>query len=530
MRGLNFTLNQKVGFVFILAAILLFVRLGSAPIYILDEAKNAQCAREMWYNANPVVPTFNGELRTDKPALHYWFMGVAYQVAGVGPAQARFFSAIMGLFTLFVTFYFVRKYAGTKIAFYTLVALVLSPHFLFEFRLSVPDPYLIAFSTAGLWFGFEYLNEKKKLSVLLSGAMLGVAVLAKGPVALVLPGAIFFIFMVISKKWHPLKDPFVLVAILLATAIAFPWYWMVHQQTAGAFTRGFFIEHNLERFSAEKEGHGGPFFITPIIVIVGMLPFSLLAIESLLRRNKLWGSPLFLFSAIVAGMYVVFFSISSTKLPNYPMPCYPFVAVMAGFLLNRIIEEQKSLPAYIKWIWVTLAIIIPIAAFIALRAEKELMHLAWVSILLLCLPVGLAVVFKRSRQAGGGFFFPLALSWVSFSIVFLWMGYPKIYQENPVTKLLPELNEAPAILAYKLYNPAFNFNLERPKDKIPVFDNTDSLNIWISAHPVSRAQTYIVISRLEYAAELEAAGFAKTAEKRDLFEIPVTVLWKKIEE
>ncbi len=88
-----------------LVFILLF-RLGAAPIYILDEAKNAQCAREMLQKQDFIVPTFNGELRTDKPVLHYYFMMAAYSIFGVNEFAARFFSVILGCLTVLLTYFF----------------------------------------------------------------------------------------------------------------------------------------------------------------------------------------------------------------------------------------------------------------------------------------------------------------------------------------------------------------------------------------------------------------------------------------
>ena len=58
--------------VFAIAILLLFIGLGNAPIYILDEARNAQCAREMMENNDWLTPTFNAELRPHKPPLHYF--------------------------------------------------------------------------------------------------------------------------------------------------------------------------------------------------------------------------------------------------------------------------------------------------------------------------------------------------------------------------------------------------------------------------------------------------------------------------
>ncbi len=92
-----------------LLALLLFIRLGATPIYILDEAKNAQCAREMLQKGDWIVPTFNNELRTDKPPLHYFFMMLAYKVFGINEFAARFFSVVMGLLTVFLTYLFTKN-------------------------------------------------------------------------------------------------------------------------------------------------------------------------------------------------------------------------------------------------------------------------------------------------------------------------------------------------------------------------------------------------------------------------------------
>ena len=144
---------------FVLLAFLLFFRLGATPIYILDEAKNAQCAREMMEHKDWIVPTVNGELRTDKPPLHYFFMITSYKAFGVSEFAARFFSVIMGLLTVLVTFFYTKRLYNAFVAFCSALVLVASTHFLFEFRLAVPDPYLIFFITLGLFSAFTWLQE-----------------------------------------------------------------------------------------------------------------------------------------------------------------------------------------------------------------------------------------------------------------------------------------------------------------------------------------------------------------------------------
>ncbi|HSK14124.1 MAG TPA: glycosyltransferase family 39 protein, partial [Phnomibacter sp.] len=507
-----------------IAAVLLLVRLGAAPIYILDEAKNAQCAREMWHNGDWIVPTFNGQLRTDKPALHYWFMGLSYSVAGVGPAQARFFSAVLGLATLFVTYTQVRRYSQPSVAFFSALALVLSPHFLFEFRLSVPDPYLIFFTTAGLFAGFGFIEKGSRAALMVCAVSLGLAVLAKGPVAIALPGVVFLLYIWSQKKWRVLWDPILLVALVVLLAIAFPWYVLVHQQTDGAFTRGFFLEHNLDRFSSEKEGHGGPFIITPLIVLVGMLPFSLAALHAIFSRFGYSRHPLFLFSALVVGVYVVFFSISSTKLPNYPMPCYPFVAIMAAYLLHDVYSKRFPLPKYLWWVWVGLGLVIPIAAFMGIRAEMAVAGYSWLAYPILLLPIGILVAYSNKVRVIQ-WIMTLSATWIFFSAFFLWVGYPLIYRQDPVTHILNKIGEENTLVAYKAYNPAFNFNLSAPDRVIPVFANAADLVVDATQKKAQLAGVpYFVITRQEHLPDLEGSGFVEVVRRRDLFELPTTVI------
>jgi 4-amino-4-deoxy-L-arabinose transferase-like glycosyltransferase len=513
-----------VGLLFF-ATLLLFVRLGSAPIYILDEAKNAQCAREMLDRNDWVVPSFNGSLRTDKPALHYWFMRIAYTLGGVGAAQARFFSALLGLLLMVVTYVKVKNWVEKGVAFFSAAALVLSPHLLFEFRLSVPDPYLIFFTTLGLFFGYEYIEKSKRLSLFFAATSLGVAMLAKGPVALALPGLVFLIFVLVKKKWSVFKDPFIIIAVFIALAITFPWYYAVHHATDGAFTKGFFLDHNLNRFSAEKEGHGGPFIITPLIVLVGMLPSSLLAIGALGKKSGLWKEPLFLFSFLVVSVYVVFFSISSTKLPNYPMPCYPFVAILAGYYLYDVYSGLKTVRVSTWVTWLVLAFAIPIGGYVALKNEAAVSSFAWVSLLLFILPAGILIAFFQRKQVVKSFFIT-AISWFLFAGIILWVGYPIIYKENPVTKLIPEMKGKSMLFAYKAYNPAFNFNLPENGYLIPVAENVGSLKAMIDERERAEEEPIYLITRLDYLPELEHSGFREIGRHRDLFELPTTVILK----
>ena len=522
----NAFFNRFIWWLLAVVAGLLFFRLGAAPVYILDEAKNARCAAEMWANGQWLVPSFNGELRTDKPPLHYWMMGVSYTFFGVGEWQARLFSAVAGIATVWVVFYFVKRYLNAVTAFFAALVLGLSTHFLFEFRLAVPDPYLIFFTALGLFSGYAYLADKSMRWLLMAAASLALAVLAKGPVALGLPGLSLLLLVIAKKKWWVFTDVRLLLAAIVFLAIASPWYLAVHKATNGAFTRGFFLEHNLNRFSTEMEGHGGPFFITLLIVLVGLLPFSTNLVQTIKRLWRPQLPELVWFGAIVSLVYIVFFSISTTKLPNYPMPCYPFAAILLGFIVGEAVQQKRDWPAFTWYILLFIGLALPVGGFIALQQSEGLTGTQMWALGLLLLP---AFILYALMQRNKGFAIQLlwlSVGYILFNLYFLGVAYPAVYQRNPITQLSKIPSKQGILVAYKDYNAALNFNWLPPSQHIKVFNSPDSLRQLIQSPSVASGQPILVISRLDKLPELSGLPLKEVGRYRDIFETPTTMLWE----
>ncbi|HEX5470314.1 MAG TPA: glycosyltransferase family 39 protein, partial [Lacipirellulaceae bacterium] len=92
----------------LLAAASFLTGLGLARLWDEDEPKNAVCGQEMFSRGDWIVPTFNGQLRTDKPILIYWCMIAVYQLFGVSEMSARLPSALAGIGTIVLTFHLGR--------------------------------------------------------------------------------------------------------------------------------------------------------------------------------------------------------------------------------------------------------------------------------------------------------------------------------------------------------------------------------------------------------------------------------------
>lgn len=503
----------------LLLGLLLLVRLSVPLIYILDEAKNAQCAREMLQQHNLIMPTFNGELRTDKPPLHYFFMMIAYKIFGINVFAARFFSTIMGLLTVLISYYYTKKYLNAFIGFCSALVLVMSTHFLFEFRLAVPDPYLIFFITLGLFSGFSWLQENKPSQLFIASISFALATLAKGPVALALPALCFLIWIIWKKKWKFFFTWKLVPAIVLLCAIILPWYIAVDKATNGEWTKGFFVDNNIKRFSDPQEGHGGFFLLPLLFVLIGLLPFTIFSGEIIKKRSLIFIKELTQFSAIVVLAFIIFFSVSSTKLPNYPMPCYPFAAIILGNYIAALLDEKIKAKKYPFYILLAFTFIVPIAGFFEIGQEVETQQLGWIVSPLLIIPFILSIfLFNKKFETVHSKIKGIWLAYILFNIIALQYVYPKLYEQNPVAKTIDIVKQSPHIYAYQIYNSAYNFYLNT---NIKKYYSLDSLRFALQQNPDA-----IIISRKDFLDSLNTLNLQIIASHHDLFELPTTVILK----
>jgi 4-amino-4-deoxy-L-arabinose transferase-like glycosyltransferase len=511
-------MNRRLLLVLAVSLALYGANIWGTSIYILDEAKNASCAMEMYGRGDWVVPTFNDELRTDKPPLHYYFMRVGYALAGITPFAARLFSVLMGVALVGVLFVAVKKYVSETAAFWTSLITSVSIQLAIQFHLAVPDPYLIFFLTAGLLSFYHAYASGRKKYFRLAYLAIGLATLAKGPIALAFSGLTALVFLLTQERFslRMLSNIRILQGLLIFSLVVIPWYVLVGILTDGAWLEGFFLEHNLNRFTNTMEGHGGFPLASVVIVMVALLPFSFFApqaIATVWKQRKT--NSFLLFSFIGMFVVVVFFALSRTILPSYPEPAVPFFAVLLGYYFSRLLEAG-DLPRRWGWsatLYLLIAGVIPIAVWIALEQDVTLNPLRGQAYYFVLLPIAAVVAFyflvrNRLKEALATY----ATGTFVFLIVFFYWVFPQVDRLNPVSVSLSEMDTSAEVYFHKDFNPAFVFALTRP------------LRPWSPEAVTHTERPYYIVTQKRYEQDFTGLNVRVVHAGQDLFERQVTLV------
>lgn len=335
-----------------LALALLFLwvwRLGTAPLFDVDEGAFAEATREMLASRDWLHTTLQGEDRFDKPILVYWLQAVCVALFGVNEWAVRLPSALCAFATALVAGHFAARRWGRDAGWMTAFALSTCLGFLSIGRAATADGLLnllLVLTGLSLW-NFAESGDRSWLRWASAWAALGL--LAKGPVALLVPGAAFGIWSLCHDRGRTIvaavRDP---VAWVILLAIALPWYVYAIYRHGDAFIQGFFVKHNVGRFSSAMHGHGGNWGYYLMVWPLLCLPWSVLLLAVLQRSRQLWREPISRFLWIWAMFVLVFFSFSGTKLPHYLL----YGTVPMAILMVRVLPELGV--AMTRALWATL--------------------------------------------------------------------------------------------------------------------------------------------------------------------------------
>src|SRR6201984_2327218 len=272
-----------------------FSNLGVIGFVGPDEPRYAWIARDMAETGDWVTPRLYGKPWFEKPPLLYWGACICSKLLGVTEAAARLPSAISALLATLAMAWLAWRVYGAETARWLLLLLPTSVGMIgFSHAAATDMPFsamlTVAMVCIAVVLGFTR-NENTPIlphtpwaALLLFGVFLGLAVLAKGPAAIILCGGAIFFWAVLTKRWRDARRLFHPVAVGAFVVTALPWYVLCSRRNPDFF-RVFIIEHNFKRYLTPEFQHIQPFWFYVPVLFIALFPWS---VGALAQTKQLW--------------------------------------------------------------------------------------------------------------------------------------------------------------------------------------------------------------------------------------------------
>ena len=397
----------------LLALLLLNLANWLMPLTDPVEAIYGQVAKEMVETGDYMVPRFLGRPFYEKPPFMYWTVALSYRLFGFNDWAARFPGTLFAALGLALLFVVAERIFGPRAAWLSCLVMAGTLQYAVLGRMVLTDFYLLFFLSACLssfFLGWQ-AGEKGRWLVRAAYALAGLAVLAKGPLGLALPGLVGLVYLIATGGWRRWRDLRLPSGLLIFAAVALPWYILIWQRQGSAFLLTFLGVHNYLRAVEAQAPKLNHWWYYLAMLPAGFLPWSgFLAHGFVLgwpRSRERTGGFFFLLWVLVV---FVFFNLMATKYPTYLLPAFlPMSALIGAFLAGCWDEGHKmNWTAVALWHLPVMAalLLLPIAAFVTLRRLYPLnvAGAAVVPFALLCLLgfVGLLWGIARNEDPGVG--------------------------------------------------------------------------------------------------------------------------------
>lgn len=328
-------------------ASLLFVPfLGSVHLFDWDEINFAECAREMLVTGNYTNLQMNYFPFWEKPPLFIWMQAVSMKLFGVNEFAARFPNALGGILTLLFLYHAGKRLRSASFGkwWVLIYAGTILPQF--YFHTGIIDPWFNLFIFAAYYFFIRYLlsGQLNLRFIWFSALAGGLAILTKGPVAIIVLGLALVLLQLRQPKklLLPLSH---LSMLVIGTALVGGTWFIVLLVRGQANIISEFVSYQYHLFHAEDAGHGGPWSYHVVVLLVGCFPASIIALTGLFQSpaGNTSERTMDVAMRILFWLVLILFSIVQTKIIHYSSLCYFPLTFFAARQIETWINN-KSLP------------------------------------------------------------------------------------------------------------------------------------------------------------------------------------------
>lgn len=340
-------------FAITLAAILL--RGLFLDVMDVDASQYASISMEMWQNGSWLQVIHRGRDYLDKPPLLFWSAAASYLIFGLSNWAYKLPSLLAALFGVYATWRFATRFYGPGVGRHAAWMLASALGFLVLVNDVRTDTLLLGFSAGAVWLLAAYVDSRRWIYLVGGFACVGMAMLAKGPIGLVLPAFAVGTQLLLQRNWRQLFDWRWLVGLVVVAALLAPMCWGLYQQfdlhpektvndrqgVSGLYF--YFWEQSFGRITGEniwKNDTSGFYFMH--VYLWAFAPWSVLLLGAVAQRMSGLFCARFRLPAgaeaySIGAFLLTFIALSQSKykLPHYIFITLPWAAVLTAAWLER---------------------------------------------------------------------------------------------------------------------------------------------------------------------------------------------------
>lgn len=505
-----------------LGAIFFISFLGGVHLFDWDEINFAEVSREMIVLNDYLHVNIDFKPFWEKPPLFFWLQAISMKLFGIGEFAARFPNAICGIIVLVLLFNLGTKLHNLRFGILWALAYFGSvlPHL--YFKSGIIDPWFNLFIFLSIYFlirfhwnknGFE--GEKnirqRLLPLIYSGIFLGLAVLTKGPVAILITCLVLFVYWV-YQRFRFFINPFqFLLFLLVATLVPSIWFG-IETAINGPWLVEEFIKYQYRLFSTPDAGHGGFPGYHIVVLLVGCFPASIFCIRSFFRWQKAGDkrqADFRIWMIILFWVVLLLFIMVKSKIVHYSSMCYYPLTYLAAITIERIISGELKFAVWMRALMVFILSLYTVAfiggsilgnnldlikpyisnEFVMGNLEANVNWTGWEALPgIFILVAGIFFLYMQSKKGGLKPFVVLYGSVASFVIITLifYVNRIEAYSQRAAIEFLEERRGEDCYVVsygYKTYADLFYTRKQPPKgewiDPFTKLQETNELPVYV---------------------------------------------------
>jgi 4-amino-4-deoxy-L-arabinose transferase-like glycosyltransferase len=334
----------------------------------VDASQYASISKEMEESGNYLQVLHRGRDYLDKPPLLFWTSALSFHLFGYSNIAYKLFSflaLLLGFLSIyrFVLLLYTKRAAQISTLLYSSnIAILLIGN---DVR---TDTLLLGFCTFAVWQAAAYIKKAKLIYLIGFGIGSGIAMLAKGPIGLMLPLAAIGTHLIINRQWKQILDPGWLISLFIIGLILFPMAWGLFQQfdlqpekvingkTGVSGLYFYFWEQSFGRLTGQSDWKDDSsyfyFFHTFLWAFVPWIFAFVLAVWSSVKASfsKLKNAPILKDGYIPGAIIIPFIALSFShyKLPHYIFIIVPFASALTGIYLDWLVKYHQA--SVLRWI------------------------------------------------------------------------------------------------------------------------------------------------------------------------------------